>query len=301
MHIERHYLDVKNPDAQHLTTDPVKLAVRVHRGARDPESSPLPAILLCHGFCCIQDVLLPAFVRLFADAGYRVVTFDYRGFGDSDGEVGRIVPEEQIDDIITVYEWCKTHPGIDGRRIALWGTSLGGSHVIEVAARRPDVKCVISQLAFADGEQLVTGDMGAEEKSRFTATMARMAAKKKQTARELFVPIIKVMTDEESRVFFERQKQTYQALDIKIPYLTVWETMCYRPINAAPRVTQPTFMVFAEQDKVIALEYGLALYEAIKAVKGCHIQPKARHYEVFAGDHLDQISERQLHWLREYL
>jgi len=296
MDTQQHYVEIKT-----TTGENIKLSVRIQRGSDEPASSPRPAILLCHGFCCIQDILLPGFVQHFIGAGYTAVTFDYRGYGDSEGECGRIVPEEQINDIIAVFDWCQSQPGIDARRIALWGTSLGGCHVVEVAARRTDVKCIISQLAFADGEQLVTGDMGVEEKRRFMATMERMAAKKLQTNRELFVPIVKVMTDEESRVFFEQQAKAFPSLEIKIPYLTVWETIGYKPIKAAAKVTQPTLMVFAEHDKVIALDYGLALYREIGADKNCYIQPNARHYDIFTGEHLNQVAKHQINWLRKYL
>lgn len=298
---ERHFLEINTLVGENGSNESIALAISVYSSGKGAATAPRPAILLCHGFCCIQDILLPGFVQRFVDAGYIAVTFDYRGYGDSQGETGRIVPEEQIQDIMAVFGWCKTQPDIDGRRIALWGTSLGGCHVIEVAARCADVKCVISQLAFADGEQLVTGDMGVEEKRRFMTTMERMANKKKQTDRELFVPIIKVMTDEESRVFFEQQKKEFKALDIKIPYLTVWETIRYQPAKAAARVTQPTFMVFAELDKVIALDYGMALYHAIDAERSCYIQPKARHYDIFSGKHLEQVAERQISWLRKHL
>lgn len=277
-----------------------KLAVRVYH-ADGAAGTPSPAILLCNGFFGIQDLLLPGYARLFADAGYTAVTFDYRGLGDSEGERGRIIPERQIQDIIAVLSWCKSCPAIDPRRIALWGTSLGGCHVVEVAARCREVKCIISQMAFADGEQLVTGDMGIDEKKRFLNTMERMAEKKKLNGKELFVPIIKVMTDEESRVFFEKNKKLFPALDIKVPYLTVWEAIRYNPAIAAAKLTQPALMVFAENDKVIALEYGLAFYQAVASEKFCHIQPKARHYDLFVGKHFAKVAERQLHWLREYL
>ncbi len=290
MDIERHTIVSQND----------KLAVRLYP-AQGETKSPTPAILLCHGFFGIQDLLLPEFARLFADAGYTAVTFDYRGFGDSEGEVGRIIPEQQINDIIAVLEWCKNRLDIDPHRIALWGTSLGGCHVVAVAARRPEVKCIISQMGFADGEQLVTGDMAVDEKKRFLNTMERMERKKRQYGKELFVPIIKVMTDEESRLFFEKNKKRYPALDIKVPYMTVWEAIHYHPATAAVEITQPTLMIFAENDKVIALEYGLAFYQAVAAEKICHIQPKARHYDLFAGKHFAQVAERQLCWLREYL
>jgi len=277
-----------------------KLAVRLYP-ARRKTTFPAPAILLCHGFFGIQDLLLPAFAGLFADAGYMAITFDYRGFGDSEGETGRIIPEQQINDIIAVLEWCKNRPDIDAKRIALWGTSLGGCHVVEVAAHHPEVKCIISQAGFADGAQLVTGDMAADEKKRFLNTMERMERKRRQYGKELFVPIIGVMTDEESRVFFEKNKKRYPSLDIKVPYMTVWEAIRYHPATAAENITQPTLMIFAENDKVIALEHSLTFYEAVGAEKMCHIQPKARHYDLYSGKHFTQVAERQLHWLREYL
>ncbi|TKI04857.1 alpha/beta hydrolase [Martelella alba] len=277
-----------------------KLAVRVYH-CNGETGTPSPTIILCNGFFGIQDLLLPAFARLFAEAGYTAVTFDYRGFGESEGEPGRIIPAKQIEDIIAVLDWCLTCSMIDARRIALWGTSLGGCHVVEAAVRRQEVKCVVSQMAFADGEQLVTGDMGADEKKRFLNTMERMAAKKKLSGKELFVPIIKVMTDEESRVFFGKNQKLFPALERKVPYLTVWEAIKYRPATAAAKITQPVLMVFAENDKVIALEYGLAFYQAIASEKRCHIQSKARHYDLFVGEHFTQVAQRQLHWLREYL
>lgn len=290
MEIERHSVECQSD----------KIALRLHYGNTN-NVGPLPTILMCHGYFCIQDVLLSGFVQRFVDAGYAVVTFDYRGFGDSDGDIGRVVPQRQIVDIMAVLDWCKDNVHIDAHRIALWGTSIGGCHVIEVAARRAEVKCVISQMAYADGEQLVTGDMGAEEKARFMDTLARMAEKKRQTGKELMVPIIKVMTDEESRTFFEKKKKDFPALDIKVPYLAVWETILYHPSEAAARVTQPTFMVFAENDKVITLDYGLAMYQALGANKSCHIQSKARHYQLFSGEHHNQVAARQLEWLRTHL
>lgn len=52
--------------------------------------------------------------------------FDYRGFGESDGERGRLVPAMQTEDIISVINWAEKQECIDNQRIGLWGTSLGG-------------------------------------------------------------------------------------------------------------------------------------------------------------------------------
>ena len=122
-----------------LTTHKMEsgLAVTV----RLPENqAKVPAIILCHGFCGIQELLLPAFAEAFVNAGFAAVTFDYRGFGASEGERGRLVPALQIEDILAVSRWVQTQPQIDSERIGLWGTSFGGCHVFGAAAAAPDIK-----------------------------------------------------------------------------------------------------------------------------------------------------------------
>ncbi|EPG5631451.1 TPA: alpha/beta fold hydrolase [Serratia marcescens] len=66
------------------------LALRVYTCAEEEVYRwPAPVIVLCHGFAGVQEMLLPAVARALALEGFVVVTFDYRGFGDSGGEPGR--------------------------------------------------------------------------------------------------------------------------------------------------------------------------------------------------------------------
>lgn len=140
-------------------------------------AGPHPTVVLCHGFCGIQPILLPAFAEAFTRAGFATVTFDYRGFGDSDGERGRLVPAMQIEDILSVVAWVGEQPALDAGRIGVWGTSFGGCHVFAAAAQDARIKCVVSQLAFADGEAIVTGHMNEGEKRAFIDTLDKMAQK----------------------------------------------------------------------------------------------------------------------------
>lgn len=112
------------------------------------DSTKSPAIILCHGFCGIRETLLPSFAEEFTQAGFSTITFDYRGFGDSDGERGRLVPTMQIDDIISVVNWAIEQPSIDAQRIGLWGTSFGGCHVFGAAVTGGITGNQISQFSY---------------------------------------------------------------------------------------------------------------------------------------------------------
>lgn len=264
--------------------------------------APVPVIILCHGFCGIQELLLPRFAEAFARSGYGAVTFDYRGFGASGGEPGRLVPAMQIEDIHTVIAFVKELPSIDATRVGLWGTSLGGGHVLAVAASDASIKGVVSQLGFADGEQVVTRNMPEAQKLALVAMLERMHEKKQSTGKEMFVPITKVLTDPQSKAFVDENRQRYPALDIKIPFLTVHEMLNYKPRAYADRVTCPVLVVVAGEDGVNPPDHGIELFEALTAtVKKLHVEENAGHYDMYEGRHFESSIDKQIDWFREHV
>ncbi len=133
----------------------------------------------------MREFLLPDFAETFTLAGFSSITFDYRCFGDSDGEPGRIVSAMQIDDIISVVNRAREQPSLDAQRISLWGTSFEGCYLFGAALRSQGVKCIVSQLAFADGEGIVSRNMNNEEKEFFLSTRYKMTEKQKSTGKEI--------------------------------------------------------------------------------------------------------------------
>lgn len=286
-----------------MDSSTIKLANGIALSLHTPTAGErAPVIILCQGFCGIRKLLLPAFAAEFAQAGFATITFDYRGFGDSDGERGRLLPAQQIEDIHAVIDWARQQPQLEATRIGLWGTSFGGCHVMAVAAQDPAIKCVVSQLAFADGEALVTGGMSPEEKADFIATLDKMAQKKQDTGKEMLVGITRVVSDSESKAFFEESKKQFPEIDVKIPFLTVRETLHYKPAQYAAHVTCPTLVAIAGKDAVNPPEQGRALYEAVAAKhKELYEEADARHYEVYSGDHFRQLAGVEKNWFQRYL
>lgn len=130
----------------------------------------LPAILLCHGFGGKRAHLDYSYAPKFAQQGFIVLTFDYRGWGDSDGvlvsigkqpkpdpatglvsvnakPVRRIVdPEWQLRDADSALNFLLSEPDVDTSRVGVWGSSYGGGHALVLATRDNRVACVVSQI-----------------------------------------------------------------------------------------------------------------------------------------------------------
>ena len=93
-----------------------------------------PGLVLCHGFTGLRDLILGDYAKVFVEAGFVALTFDYRGFGGSEGEKWRLIPLEQIDDIRNAISFFEAQPQVDPERIGLWGTSFGGANAPYAAA-----------------------------------------------------------------------------------------------------------------------------------------------------------------------
>src|SRR5581483_1720582 len=95
---------------------------------------------------------LDAYATRFAEVGLAALVFDYRHFGASEGEPrGLVEISSQLADWASAIAYVHAHKDLDAQRIALWGTSLGGGHVIVAAAQTRGLAAVISQNPFTDG------------------------------------------------------------------------------------------------------------------------------------------------------
>jgi uncharacterized protein len=111
-----------------------------------------PVVVMGHGFGGTKDAGLQPFAERISAAGIDVLAFDYRGFGASDGAPRQSISiKRQIRDYHAAVDAAKALPGVDGGRVAIWGTSLSGGQVIEVAAARADVAAVIAMTPLTSG------------------------------------------------------------------------------------------------------------------------------------------------------
>lgn len=117
-----------------------------------PNASPTSCIVMAPGLGGTRDAGLEPYAHRFVDAGYFVLLFDYRHFGASDGEPRQLLSiSRQLDDWAAAIAFARRQPGIDPRRIALWGTSLSGGHVLVAAVRDGQIAAVSAQCPLMDG------------------------------------------------------------------------------------------------------------------------------------------------------
>jgi dienelactone hydrolase len=173
----------KPPDnLEFRTANIISEGVRIHAelfSLKSLAGKPLPTVIQAHGWGGTAANLRMDSLAL-ANAGYLVIAFDYRGWGQSDGRIiltaspekkeGRrftaqveelreyVDPLEQLSDWFTVIHWAMGEPSVDKHRIGIRGSSYSGGHVFFVAAREPRVKALVSQVGAFDSRWVVADE-----------------------------------------------------------------------------------------------------------------------------------------------
>lgn len=272
-----------------------RLAAEMFTPTTPPPAGGYPAILLCHGWGGLKDHLA-RYAEKFAAAGFMAMTFDYRGWGDSDGriiplrdaprllEAGErtmpvrvlreiVDPIDQTADIRNCLAFLASEPGVDPARIGIWGTSYGGGHAVFTAANDDRIKAVVAQI----------GGFGFPPEHRDWA-LGRAAAK----ARGEIDPL--VPQDGQDQV--EGLKGTPD----------VARMVAHSQLGAAARVHVPTLIIDAEFEELNnRLEHGFAAYMMIRqnAPAEYHTFP-CKHYVVY-DEYFEPSTAMALEWFGKHL
>jgi uncharacterized protein len=116
------------------------------------DTGPSPTVVVLHGAGSRKENHAD-FARVAIDHGFAALTFDNRGHGETEGELGARV----AGDIQRLVRMLAERPEVDGDRIALRGSSMGGLLALHVAAVSPEVAAVVAICPAS--EQMLLGDI----------------------------------------------------------------------------------------------------------------------------------------------
>lgn len=275
-----------------------------------PDGSPgadrrLPVVVMAHGLGAVKEMRLDAFAERFAAAGYACVVFDYRHFGGSTGEPRQLLSiGRQVADWHAALAWVRRRPDLDAERIALWGTSFGGGHVIRVAAEDGHVAAAIAQCPFTDG---VASARAKDVRSAVRATGRGLRDLVAAATRRTPVLIdsagppgsTALMTAEDSEA-------GYLALGLGAPTFRnqvaarfALATATYVPGRYARRVTCPLHVAVCDHDTVAPPR--ATLRHVRKAPRGEVVTHPCGHFDIYLGDDFDRACDDYVAFLDRHL
>lgn len=268
-------------------------------GAKNP-----PIVVMAHGFAAIRALRLDAYAARFAEAGYAVLVFDYRGWGDSAGEPRRVldVPAQHLDWRAGVT-YARSVEGVDTSRVVLWGTSFGGGHALHLAAEDHHIAAVIAQVPHVSGPATVLSQpfalvarlIAAGLRDQIGALAGRQPYRidaagypgdlAMMTSPDAAPMAIRLAGDRYEELLPENNVAARIAL--RVPF--------YSPGRRAPEVIAPTFVQIAKRDTVTP--YQVALKMAQKLPNGEIRTYDCQHFEPYLDPYFDTVVGDQINFL----
>lgn len=271
-----------------------------------PEGIPKPpVVVMAHGFAAERSFRLTAFAERFVEKGIAAFAFDYRNFGDSDGEPRNLVsPKRHIQDWKSAIDHVRKLQDINGDRIALWGSSFSGGHVLVAAARDPGVSAVISQVPFVDGADFAK-HMGPKYVAQAIWAGLRDLLQMVTFRGRYKVPVVG-RPDVFAVLNTPDSKAGYLAL---VPEDSKWKNECpaaflltcafYRPTTFAKDVRCPALVILAEKDSVISPE---SVIKAADKMRNSEVVSLAiGHFDIYFGKHFEEVVQKQIGFLKKHL
>ncbi|WP_051839052.1 alpha/beta hydrolase [Streptomyces sp. NRRL F-5126] len=253
-------------------------------------------VIMAGGTSVTKEPASDLFAARFNAAGFAVLAFDHRRFGESGGAPRQIVRfGEQIDDWHAAIECAAGLPDVDPDRIAVWGFSLAGGHVFRVAADHPRLACAIAQTPLVDGRSIAPNALRSMPPSAAVRLFGRGVGDALGSLAgrpPLLVPTAGPRGAVASLTTPDAMDGD-RALDPGGRH-TGWERTVaariilglggYRPGRHAPRIRCPLLVVVCEQDRSVLTEPGVraagnAPRSEVVRLPGCHYAPFLEAHE----------------------
>lgn len=260
-------------------------------------------ILLCHGYTGVRNLYLPDTARALNKAGYVVLTFDYKGWGDSDGAKSRLAPYGRVIDSQAALTFLGAQAMVDEDRLGIYGTSYGGATVVWTAAVDPRVKAVVSVVGIGHGHRWMRSVRRPDEFADLLERAKADRIRRVMTGQSEFADRNTVLLPDRQSLELAtaaRRGNPNAVSDIPLEYID--ETLGFHPEWVVDKIApRPVLFITSDDDRLVPPDESEALYTKAGEPKKLVVLKGWGHYEVYAGEAFRQVIAPTIAWYRQYL
>jgi pimeloyl-ACP methyl ester carboxylesterase len=258
-------------------------------------------VVLAHGWTGVRERRLDAFAERFAAAGLAALVFDYRHFGASEGQPRSLLDIGcQLADWRAAVAYARSLKGVDPERIALWGSSFSGGHVIETSAHDPRIAAVVAQVPFVDGLANLAR-LGKVHALRLTVEGIRdqagaLLGRPPRMLASVGPPgSLAVMSSSDAEPGFRALNPDDLDWPNEAAARVALRVGTYRPIRNAERVRCPILFAVADDDVITPPD--LAEKAALRAPHAEIRRYPGGHFDPYVGELFERVVADQIEFL----
>ncbi len=276
-----------------------------------PESNSFdqrPCIVMAHGLGGTRDAGLEPYAECFAKAGFCVLLFDYRFLGSSDGTPRQLISvPNQLEDWQAAVAYARRIRHVDPVRVALWGSSFSGGHVLVTAARDPSITAFSAQCPMMDGlvaSMNVLRYAGALALARISALGVADEIGSRLGRKPIYIPLVAApgqigaMTTPDAEPGYRRLAPPSWNNQMAARLVPIFST--YRPIKEAAKVQCPALIQVCGRDTVAPPDAAFAAAEEIQGPVELKTYDMG-HFDIYVDEGFKQSSQDQLEFFKRVL
>jgi dipeptidyl aminopeptidase/acylaminoacyl peptidase len=260
-------------------------------------------IVLCHGYTGVRNIYLPDNARVLTEAGYVVLNFDYKGWGDSDGPNSRLAPYSRVADVQAALTFLSAQPEVAADRLGIYGTSYGGATVVWVAAIDPRVRCTIAVVGIGNGARWMRSVRRPDEYYELLERAAADRTRRSLEGASEFVERAEVLLpDRQSAELGMVARRNNPAAVTTIPLEFVDDTLSFNPDWVVDKIApRPIMFITSDNDRLVPPAESEALYARAGEPKKLVVLKGYGHYEVYEGEAFRQVMAATTGWYSQYI
>jgi pimeloyl-ACP methyl ester carboxylesterase len=277
---------------------------RVRAIWRTPESGgPFRAVVQGPGWLGLKDAKdYSRYHEGLTGAGFGVLSIDYRGFGDSEGERGIVNPTHQLEDLINAVTYLTTRDDVVPEAIGAFATGgTGGGNVVMLAAHDDRVRSVVSQFPVADGQDWLRRMRSEWDWVEYKKMLEEDRRQRVLTGESRMIhPRNEIMVQTPERLGSDFKSDVDKKIQMSVPASMVDPLLRYRPIDSARGLTTPLMVVTVEDDATTPTDHAVAIFEAAEGPKKLIVQRHTGHYTAYAK-YAGAVVPQIVDWLDRYV
>ena len=276
-------------------SDGLRLAGALHVPDGDSPCPRRPGFLVLHGFGSNKDSSgSVATATMLAELGYVVLRFDMRGCGESQGERGRVICLEQVEDTKHALSYLAARPEVEPDRVGVIGQSFGAAVAVYAAGVDPRVAACISSGGWGDGVKKFRKQHESPEAwARFSAMMEE-GRRRRDRGETLMVPRYDIVP-----IPSHLRNNLSTGSIMEFPFDVVESMYAFRANDVVGKISpRPLLLLHPAHDSVTPTEQSIDLFMRAGQPADLHLIAGVDHFMFSEKNPL--VVSLVRHWLDRY-
>jgi dipeptidyl aminopeptidase/acylaminoacyl peptidase len=264
-----------------FTSDRLRLSGVLHHP--EPRGARHAAFLVLHGFGSNKDGGGGMAVsRMLTGLGYAALRFDFRGCGESEGERGRVICEEQVKDTRNALSFLASRGDIQSQRIGVVGQSFGAAVAVYTAGVDRRVAACISSGGWGDGAKKFRRQHASPRAWAKFAAMMKEGKRRRRSGKSMLVSRYDIVP-----IPPRLRGNLAPGSIMEFPFEVVESMYTFNANEVVGRIApRPLLLLHSANDSVTPTEQSVELFEHAGKPTDLHLIADVDHFMFSEGNTL---------------